>query len=145
AMWVPAAACGRQDRAASDGSAAAGTDGAGSFRVALLTPGPITDQSWNAGAYNGLKEIRDSLGARISHIQTKTPAEFEENFRQYGAQGYQLVFGHGFEFQDAARRVGPDYPNTIYVISSSDVAQAPNVAGIQFAFADASDLAGMIA
>src|SRR5215211_6530272 len=62
------------------------------FRVALLTPGPISDQSWNGGAYQGLLRIRDSLGARVSHIQTKTPAELEENFRQYGAQGYTLVF-----------------------------------------------------
>src|SRR5258708_40338906 len=115
------------------------------MKVALLTSGPISDQSWNGGAYQGLLRIRDSLHASVSHIQTKTPAEFEENSRQYGAQGYRLVFGHGFEFQDAARRVGPDYPNTDYVISSSDVAQSPNVAGIQFAFADASYLAGMIA
>ena len=115
------------------------------MRVALLTPGPISDQSWNGGAYQGLLQIRDSLHATISHIQTKTPAEFEENFRQYGAQGYRLVFGHGFEFQDAAKRVGPDYPKTVYVVSSSDVAQAPNVAGIQFAFADASFLAGLVA
>src|SRR6185369_6072164 len=55
------------------------------FKVALLTPGPISDQSWNAGAYQGLLRIKDSLGAQVSHIQTKTPAEVEENFRQYGA------------------------------------------------------------
>jgi basic membrane lipoprotein Med (substrate-binding protein (PBP1-ABC) superfamily) len=66
------------------------------FRVALLTPGPISDRAWNGGAYDGLLAIRDSLGAQISHVQTKTPAEFEENFRQYGAQGYDLVIGHGF-------------------------------------------------
>ena len=120
------------------------TDGA-TMKVALLTPGPISDQSWNGGAYQGLLRIRDSLHATVSHIQTRTPAEFEENFRQYGAQGYRLVFGHGFEFQDAAKRVGPDYPKTVYVVSSSDVAQSPNVAGIQFAFADASYLAGLIA
>ena len=58
------------------------------FKVALLTPGPISDRSWNGGAYDGLLAIRDSLGAQISHVQTKTPAEFEENVRQYGAQGY---------------------------------------------------------
>src|SRR6478672_1084784 len=108
------AACGGGARGGAD-SAGAGGGASPAFRVALLTPGPITDQSWNAGAYNGLKEIRDSLGAQISHIQTKTPAEFEENFRQYGAQGYQLVIGHGFEFQDAALRVAPDYPKTVYV------------------------------
>jgi basic membrane protein A and related proteins len=114
------------------------------FRVALLTPGPISDQSWNGGAYQGLMRIRDSLGATVSHIQTRTPAEFEEQFRQYGAQGYDLVFGHGFEFQDAAKRVGPDFPRTIYVTTSSSTSGS-NVAGIEFAFADASYLAGVVA
>ncbi len=115
-----------------------------SFKVALLTPGPISDQSWNAGAYAGLKRIQDSLGASISHIQTKTPAEFEENFRQYGSQGYALVFGHGFEFQDAARRVAPAFPHTIYV-TTSGTTSGPNLAGMTFAFADASYLAGRLA
>ena len=115
-----------------------------SFRVALLTPGPISDQSWNGGAYQGLLRISDSLGATVSHIQTKTPAEFEEQFRQYGSQGYDLVFGHGFEFQDAALRVGPDHPRTFYVVTSGSSVGA-NVAGIEFGFADASYLAGMLA
>ena len=117
---------------------------ASAFKVALLTPGPISDHSWNGGAYDGLTRIRDSLGASISHIQTKTPAEFEENFRQYGAQGYDLVFGHGFEFQDAALRVGPEFPKTIYVATSGNRA-AGNVAGMVFAFDDPSYLAGLVA
>jgi basic membrane lipoprotein Med (substrate-binding protein (PBP1-ABC) superfamily) len=129
------------------GAAACGGDTAGegdAFRMALLTPGPISDQAWNAGAYAGLMAVRDSLGAQVSHIQTRTPAEFEENFRQYGAQGYRLVVGHGFEFQDAALRVAPDYPNTVFVCTSGD-STAPNVAGMNFAFEEASFQAGMIA
>src|SRR6478752_4051784 len=98
------------------------------MKVALLTPGPISDHSWNGGAYQGLLRIRDSLGAQISHIQTKTPAEFEENFRQYGNQHFDLVFGHGFEFQDAARAVAPSYPSTQYVVTSGNTA-ATNVSG----------------
>ncbi len=129
-------ACGRADNNAARTSPA--------FRVALLTPGPINDQSWNGGAYAGLLRIRDSLGASISHIQTRTPAEFEEQFRQYGAQGYDLVFGHGFEFQDAARRVAPDYPKTMYV-TTSGTSSGRNLAGMSFAFSDASYLAGMTA
>ena len=114
------------------------------FKVALLTPGPISDQSWNGGAYQGLMRIRDSLGAQVSHVQTKTPADFEENFREYGARGYALVFGHGFEFQDAARRVAPQFPKTIYVTTSGNTA-GDNLAGFSFNFADASYLAGMVA
>jgi basic membrane lipoprotein Med (substrate-binding protein (PBP1-ABC) superfamily) len=116
----------------------------GAFRVALLTPGPISDRAWNGGAYDGLLAIRDSLGAQISHVQTKTPAEFEENFRQYGAQGYDLVIGHGFEFQDAAVRVAPEFPKTLYITTSGNTVRS-NVAGIQFAFEEASYLAGMLA
>ncbi len=115
-----------------------------SFGVALLTPGPISDQSWNGGAYAGLMRIRDSMGAQVSHIQTKTPAEFEENFRQYGAQGYALVFGHGFEFQDAAARVGPLYPRTIYITTGGTRTSA-NVAAMSFAFEEPSYLAGLVA
>lgn len=136
------AACSSKEPAAGDTSAAKPASAA--FRVALLTPGPISDQSWNGGAYQGLMRIKDSLGATVSHIQTKTPAEFEEQFRQYGSQGYDLVFGHGFEFQDAAKRVGPDFPKTIYVTTSGSTSGG-NVAGIEFGFADASYLAGMVA
>src|SRR6476659_1556700 len=143
AAAIALSACGKMDRARQDSTPAA-ANGSSHFRVALLTPGPISDQSWNGGAYQGLMRIKDSLGASVSHIQTKTPAEFEEQFRQYGAQGYDLVFGHGFEFQDAAKRVGPDFPKTIYITTSGSTSGA-NVAGIEFAFADASYLAGLLA
>jgi basic membrane protein A len=133
--------CGTRDTGRNSARDSSGTT---QFRVALLTPGPISDQSWNGGAYQGLLRIRDSLGATVSHIQTKTPAEFEEQFRQYGSQGYDLVIGHGFEFQDAAKRVGPDFPRTVYITTSGTTAGG-NVAGIAFAFADASYLAGLVA
>jgi basic membrane lipoprotein Med (substrate-binding protein (PBP1-ABC) superfamily) len=153
-VWttVALAACGRageQGRTGDSAGAARTASGTGAgaasgFRVALLTPGPISDQSWNGGAYAGLMAIRDSLGAQVSHIQTKTPAEFEENFRQYGQQGYSLVFGHGFEFQDAALRVAPSYPRTTYVTTSGN-SSGPNVAGMTFAFEEPSYLAGVLA
>jgi basic membrane protein A len=114
------------------------------FKVALLTPGPISDHGWNGSAYTGLMRVRDSLGAQVSHIQTKTPAEFEENFRQYGAGGYALVIGHGFEFQDAASRVAPEFPKTIYV-TTGGTAVGPNQAAMSFSFDEPSYLAGILA
>jgi len=138
--FLLASACGQEKRTA----AGSGTSPSGVFRVALLTPGPISDRSWNGGAYQGLLWIRDSLGATVSHIQTKTPADFEENFREYGAREFSLVFGHGFEFQDAARRVAPQFPKTLYVTTSGNTAGG-NLAGIAFSFSDASYLAGMLA
>lgn len=130
--------------AACSGGKNASSNGNSDFKVALLTTGPISDQAWNAGAYRGLLTIRDSLGAHISNVQTNTPAEIEENFRQYGAQGYALVIGHGFEYQDPAIRVAPTYPHTAFVATSGDKT-AKNVAGIDFTFSDGAYLAGIVA
>lgn len=142
ALVLAITACGGGGRAG--GCHASGDSAPDSFCVALLTPGPISDQSWNGGAYRGLMAIRDSLGAQVSHIQTKTPADFEENFREYGARGFHMVIGHGFEFQDAAKRVAPRFPRTTYVTTSGNSSGA-NVAGISFNFSDASFLAGLLA
>jgi basic membrane lipoprotein Med (substrate-binding protein (PBP1-ABC) superfamily) len=142
ALVLAITACGGAGRAG--GCHASGDSAPDSFCVALLTPGPISDQSWNGGAYQGLMAIRDSLGAQVSHIQTKTPADFEENFREYGARGFHMVIGHGFEFQDAAKRVAPQFPRTTYVTTSGNSSGA-NIAGISFNFSDASYLAGVLA
>ena len=59
------------------------------FRVALLTPGPITDHSWNAGAYTGLLQIRDSLGAE--NYETSLAYTGEEGFFRINAEPFDLV------------------------------------------------------
>jgi basic membrane lipoprotein Med (substrate-binding protein (PBP1-ABC) superfamily) len=114
------------------------------FRVGLITPGSITDAAWNSGAYRGLEMIRDSLGAAISHVEAGTPAAQEEALRTYAAQGYPLVFAHGYEFQQAAERVSAEYPKTAFVVTSGSRA-AGNVAPIIFRLEEASYLAGMTA
>jgi basic membrane protein A len=114
------------------------------MKVALLTPGPISDAGWNAGAYEGLQQIRDSLGAEVSHVETRTPAEFEEAFRDYARRGFRLVYGHGFEFQDAAARVGAEYPNTIFITTSGSTVR-PNVSPMVFRLEEGTYLAGMLA
>lgn len=114
------------------------------FKVALLSPGPVSDAGWNALAYEGLLAIRDQLGAEVSQVETKTPAEFEEGFRDYARRGFALVFGHGFEFQDAAATVAPDFPDTIFITTSGNTVR-DNVAPLRFMLEEATYLAGMIA
>jgi basic membrane protein A len=118
--------------------------GAPSFRVGLITPGSVADAAWNSGAYQGLMEIRDSLGLPVSHVEARTPAEQEEALRSYAAQGYALVFAHGFEFQDAAERVSTQFPKTIFIITSGARVRG-NVAPLIFRLEEASYLAGMVA
>jgi basic membrane lipoprotein Med (substrate-binding protein (PBP1-ABC) superfamily) len=114
------------------------------FRVALVTPGSISDAAWNSGAYAGLQRIHDSLGAAVSQVEAHTPAEQEEALRTYAAQGYSLVFGHGFEFQGPAERVAAQFPGTVFIVTSGERVQG-KVAPLVFRLAEASYLAGMVA
>jgi basic membrane lipoprotein Med (substrate-binding protein (PBP1-ABC) superfamily) len=112
--------------------------------VALLTSGPVSDAGWYAGAYDGLQMIGDSLGARVSHQQTNTPAEFDEAFLAYATSGYDLVFAHGNEYQDAAIRAGEQFPALTIVVSGGGRI-AENVAPLIFRLEEGSYLAGMVA
>jgi len=98
-----------------------GEESSGGLRRAL-TPGPISDQTWNGEADRGLLAIRDSLGASISHIQTRTPASFDENYREYGRQSYDLVTGHGIESTDAAERIAPSSRGADVIFQNADAA-----------------------
>lgn len=114
------------------------------MRVALVTPGSVADAAWNAGAYAGLQRIRDSLNIEISHVEARTPAEQEEALRSYAAQGYALVFGHGFEFQDPAERVAKEYPGTVFAITSGQRVSG-KVVPLVFRIHEATYLLGMLA
>ena len=137
AITLVTAACAGEQRDA-QGEASVG------IHVALLTAGPVSDAGWYAGAYEGLMLLRDSLGARVSHQQTRTPAEFDEAFFSYASMGYDLIFAHGFEYQDAAMRAGEQFPNTTFIISGGG-RYSSNVVPLIFRLEQGSYLAGMIA
>ncbi|MES2125446.1 MAG: BMP family protein [Gemmatimonadota bacterium] len=120
------------------------TPDTGALRVALVTPGSVADAAWNSGAFEGLTQVHDSLHLAISHIEARTPAEQEEALRSYASQGYGVVFGHGFEFQDAAERVAKEFPSTIFVITSGQRV-AGNVVPLVFRIHEASYLCGLVA
>jgi basic membrane protein A len=128
--------------AACGGSAS--TDDDGTLRVALLTSGPVSDAGWYAGAYEGLQLIGDSLGAEVSHQQTATPAEYDEALLAYASSGYDLIFAHGNEYQDAAIRAGAQFPDVTIVVSAGGRV-ADNVVPLIFRLEEGSYLAGMAA
>src|SRR5947207_1463744 len=138
------AACKQGETPAPTQTTSSSAAAAPKMKVGLLTPGSVNDNGWNAIAYEGLQHIQKELGAEISHQETKTPAEFEEGFRSYGAKGFDLAFGHGFEFQDAALKAGRQYPKTVFITTSGS-SVAPNVSPMVFQLEQATYLLGVIA
>lgn len=92
------------------------------LKMGLLVPGSVSEEGWNRIGFNALKGVEEQLGAKISYVELQqNPASFEKAFRDYASQGYQVILGHGFEFQDAALDVSEDFPDTWFLISSSDI------------------------
>ncbi len=121
-----------------------GVANADKFKVALLTPGSISDAGWNALAYDGLEQIKKELNAEISHVESKAPSQWEEHFRFYANKGYKLIFGHGFEYQEPARAVAADFPDTVFITTSGNTV-LENVSPIVFELEEATYLLGIIA
>ncbi len=115
------------------------------LKVGLLSPGPVQDKGWNQLAYDGLMAIKDQLGAEVSYVELpESPSEFEKAFTDYASQGYDLVIGHGFQFQDAALKVATQFPDTVFV-TSGGTNVAPNLAPIVMRHEEAMYLLGIIA
>jgi basic membrane lipoprotein Med (substrate-binding protein (PBP1-ABC) superfamily) len=114
------------------------------FRVALLTPGPVSDAGWNAAAFDGLQMIKRRLGAEVATTQTRSPADFDDAFRDFAARHYNLIFAHGFEYTDAALKAGRDFPHTTFVVTSGS-ATAANVASLSFKIEEAAYIEGVLA
>ena len=116
------------------------------FKVGMLLPGAISDQGWNALAHDGLKAIEAELGAEVDYVESLTPEDWEADFRTYAMDGYDLIFGHGYEYQEPALAVAQDYPEIVFITSAgASGAIRQNVSPIVFRLEQATYLLGMIA
>ncbi len=113
------------------------------LKVALLTPGPVSDSGWSALAYDGLQAIKSDLGAEVNNQEAKD-AQIKDAMRSYAQQGYNLVIGHGYEYNAPAIEVAKEFPDTVFV-SSSGNETAKNVGCFRFALEQGFYLAGMTA
>ena len=56
-----------------------------------------------------------------------------------------VVIGHGFQFGDASLKVAPSFPKTKFIVTETNITQAPNVASYQTRFDDMGFVAGALA
>lgn len=115
------------------------------FKVALVINGSKTDGGWSQIAYDGLLKVEDKLDAEISVSENTKASDFEKVFRTYAKEGNNLVIGHGFEFGDAALAVADEFPDVMFVITSSTVTNGKNVGSVSNFNLQAGFLQGSLA
>lgn len=141
---ILAAACGGAVTSTpTEGEGSAAPRGQG-VKVAILFSGLVTGQPWNSRAYEGLLKAKDEYGVEVSYTDNLSDADMEAAFRDYASQGYKIVIGHSFGFNDAAVAASKDFPDTVFAVTVGS-ASSDNVAAVKLKEQENSYLAGVLA
>ena len=115
------------------------------YKMVLILPGPVNDQSWNATNYAGLLAANKELGTKIEFVENVQASDYESTFRNYADRGYDLIMAAGTQFDAAAQRIASQYPKSTFCVINGMVAAAPNLCPVLPKEYEASFLAGIIA
>lgn len=127
------------------GEAKKGEKAPGDYKIVLILPGPINDQSWNATNYAGLTACNETLGTKMEYVENVQASDFESTFREYAERGYDLILSAGSQFDEAVAAVAPNYPDTTFCVVNGTKADGANVAPIFPKEYEASYIASIIA
>jgi basic membrane protein A len=145
------AACGSSNNTSSGTTTTGGTGTTGGQagkgkKVGLVYDiGGRGDKSFNDSAAAGLDQAKKDFGIDAKDLSPSSGGENrEELLRLLTTDGYQLIFGIGFNFADGVTAVSKESPETKYGIIDAVVDQ-PNVASLTFAEEQGSYLVGAVA
>jgi simple sugar transport system substrate-binding protein/basic membrane protein A len=113
-------------------------------KVAMLLPGSINDQSWNANGYGALVTLK-SKGTEIAYSENVPPADHIETMKDYARRGFSPVIGHSGRFLSAAQRVAPEFEKTTFIVGSGASGGGKNITSIDYDNAQMGYLMGVLA
>ena len=100
-------------------------------KAAILLPGSINDQSWNALGYSILLSLKPH-GFETAYSENVADADEAEALRDYASKGYKIVMGHSGRFVSSMEQVAPEFPKVQFIAVSGNEGQAPNVMSIDW-------------
>lgn len=104
------------------------------LKVALVLTGAINDKGWNQKGYEGLVAIAAEYKAQTAYNENTQPGQYNQIIRTYAKDGYDVIVAHGTQFTDAVIEVAAEYPETKFLVSSSDrsaqIGNNKNIAGV---------------
>jgi len=87
------------------------------LKIALILPGRIDDLAWNQAGYRSFLRLQGGLGAEIETAWVEnvyTNVDIVPALRDYAQRGYDIVLGHGFQFQEPLYEVAPEFPDVTF-------------------------------
>ena len=94
---------------------------ASKLKIALLLPGKKDDVSWNQAMYLGMMAVAEDYSDKVDVTvveEVYEVADIEPALLDFASEGYNLIFGHGFQFMEPILKVGEMYPDTMFALGT---------------------------
>jgi basic membrane protein A and related proteins len=121
------------------------------FKVAVVLPQNVDDNSWNEAGYQALQVVKEKIGAITTYqdnvdVPSGQPSQvFEKVFREYAHNGYDFIIGHGGQFVSAIEKVAKEFPRTKFAVVGGYGGNNNNVGGITYQVTEAGYWVGSVA
>jgi basic membrane lipoprotein Med (substrate-binding protein (PBP1-ABC) superfamily) len=125
------AGCGSDSKKSSSGSsggdAPAAASGAKKLKIAMLLPGNVSDEGYNADGQRAADLIKQETGSEVTTTQGVQLPNQTDVYSQFARQGYDLVIGWGGQFTDGAVAASKQFPKTQFLVVNSTVENGTNL------------------
>ncbi len=119
-----------------------------SLKVGLVTDiGGVADQAFNQLAWAGIQKASKDMGFQTKFIESKQPADYEQNIDVLATEGYNVIITVGSLLGDATALKAKQYPNLKFAIIDHAYTDGglTNVTSLMFAEDQIGFLAGVLA
>ncbi len=91
------------------------------LKIAVILPGKVDDVSWNQALYDGMRKIEQEMGDQVAVTYVEEVyevADIEPALMDFASSGYDLIFGHGFQFMEPIIKVAAQFPEVNFALGT---------------------------
>ncbi|MGC9088719.1 MAG: BMP family protein [Caldisericia bacterium] len=86
------------------------------FKLATVMPGSIQDADYNTIGYIATQEVGKEFGIDVAYSEKVAVPDAERVIKEYIADGYNIIWVHGGQFNSAALKVADENPNVTLIV-----------------------------
>lgn len=95
--------------------------GSNVIKIALIIENTIDDKGWCQAMHDGIIGAQQQLPGRIDYEYTEKmlPVDAGSAARQYVAQGFHIIIGHGAQYKNLILEMAEEFPNVTFAFGTS--------------------------
>lgn len=116
------------------------------LKVALIMPIDPSDLSWNYAANESIAKLQRLYGFKLDvYTNLFDGTKAEPVAVRLAREGYDVIILQGIQYMEMARKIAPQYPNTLFVCVDCFQIGAPNVYNIWMTLEEGAFVLGIAA